>query len=484
VAQAVEDEATGLRNALEALGYDVVGVACSGEETLAMVEERQPDLVLIDIELSGQLDGVDAACDVRTRFDLPVVYVTDRADSASLERAKPTHPFAYLLKPFEHRELRVIIEMALYRHRVELRLRDSRRWLRMLLESMGDAVITTDIRGRILSMNPVAERMTGWTEEEAQGKDSHTVIRILDQSAGAPIPDPVKQAMEGEPVELEQQTFLIARDGREIPVETTTSPIENDYGKLLGLVFILRDVTERREAERILRRYTQELELRNRELDAFAHTVAHDLKSTLAPIIGFAELLEDEHKSLPEEHLEEAVSFIAQGGRKMNSIIENLLMLAEVRKEDVELEPLDMASVVEEALGRLEHVIEKSEARVERPAAWPRVRGYAPWVEELWVNYVSNALKYGGQPLEVVLGYSRDGDGRVRFWVQDRGPGLTVEEQERLFRPFTRLNQVDVEGHGLGLSIVRRIAGKLGGEVGMESEVGAGSTFYFTLPEA
>jgi signal transduction histidine kinase len=173
---------------------------------------------------------------------------------------------------------------------------------------------------------------------------------------------------------------------------------------------------------------------------------------------------------------------IAQSGHKINRIIDELLLLAVVRKlDEVEMEPLDMASVVAESRRRLAYMIDESQAKVALPDAWPVASGYGPWVEEVWANYLSNAIKYGGQPPHVEFGATEQADGTVRFWVRDNGPGLTPEEQDRLFTPFTRLDQVRAKGHGLGLSIVRRIVEKLGGQVGVESEIGRGSKFYFTL---
>jgi signal transduction histidine kinase len=136
-----------------------------------------------------------------------------------------------------------------------------------------------------------------------------------------------------------------------------------------------------------------------------------------------------------------------------------------------------------ETKSRLANVIEERQARITMPHRWPDALGFAPWVEEVWVNYVSNALKYGGEPpLVSVGGEIQPGAEHVRFWVRDNGPGLTQDQQDRLFTPFTRLGQIKVEGHGLGLSIVQRIVDKLGGEVGVDSAPGQGSTFWFTLP--
>ncbi len=218
------------------------------------------------------------------------------------------------------------------------------------------------------------------------------------------------------------------------------------------------------------------------ELNAFAHTVAHDLQGPLGNIIGFASMLKEfiNTTSLPE--IETYAQTIIRNGRKMSNIINELLLLASVRKETVRMAPLDMAEIVTEAQQRLSFLVDEFEAQIIAPAAWPTALGYAPWVEELWANYLSNALKYGGQPPQIELGFTLQENNFVRFWVHDNGPGLTLEQQQPLFTPFTRLNQVRAKGHGLGLSIVQRIAEKLGGQVGVESQPGHGSRFFFTLP--
>jgi signal transduction histidine kinase len=243
------------------------------------------------------------------------------------------------------------------------------------------------------------------------------------------------------------------------------------------------EIAERQHAQEILSQRTAELEKRNEELDAYAHTVAHDLKSPLTTIIGFSDLLEKRYEKFPADRLSYYCSIIAQNGRKIINIVDALLLLASVRKvEDVPTGSLDLPEIVQDIQKRLADSIAESQAEIILPDLWPAVTSYQPWVEEILANYISNAIKYGGKPPRVEVGATDHLDGYVRFWVRDNGRGLTPEEQARLFTPFTRLDQIRVKGYGLGLSIVQRIAEKLNGEVGVESEVGQGSTFYFTLP--
>jgi signal transduction histidine kinase/CheY-like chemotaxis protein len=233
-----------------------------------------------------------------------------------------------------------------------------------------------------------------------------------------------------------------------------------------------------------LRTQTLDLRSRNEELDAFAHMVAHDLKNPLSLIIGYAQFLRKRRSSGFDEEIMNCLQQIEQSGAKMTNIIDELLLLAKIRGAEVERKPLDMGDIVAMAEFRLTHMINESGAVIVWPETWPVALGQEAWIEEVWVNYLSNAIKYGGQPPCIELGATPLDNGMIRFWMRDNGQGLTPEQQSRLFTPFTRLNQVRAQGHGLGLSIVKRIVEKLGGNVGVESEEGKGSTFSFTLPAA
>jgi PAS domain S-box-containing protein len=248
-----------------------------------------------------------------------------------------------------------------------------------------------------------------------------------------------------------------------------------------------REIAEREQAQATLHRRTVELEAQNAELDAFAHTVAHDLKNPLSSVMGYADFLVDlaeDDSGAAQEHSVLIAQQIIEGSEIMDRIIEGLMLLAGVRKQNVVIEPLDMARIIAKVQRSLASLIEAFQVEIVLPDDWPVAFGYEPWVEVVWSNYVSNAIKYGGRPPRVELGATpRDGSS-IRFWVRDNGRGLSPEEQSLLFAPFERLGQERVQGHGLGLSIVRRIIDKLGGEVGVESEIGQGSEFWFSLSGA
>jgi len=229
-----------------------------------------------------------------------------------------------------------------------------------------------------------------------------------------------------------------------------------------------------------------ELRERNQDLDAFAHTVAHDLKSPLSVLINYGELIEAECGGMTPDEVRSWVRVIVEKGRETINIVNELLLLSSLRRREVVSQPLKMHEVVQSVLRRLRNQCEQHRAEISMASDWPCALGYRPWVEEVWVNYLDNALKYGGQPPRIEMGAAVQPDGMVRCWVRDNGNGLSAEEQARLFTPLTRLDGARATGHGLGLSIVRRIVDKLGGSVGVESAgvPGEGCLFYFVLPNA
>lgn len=249
----VEDEAIvaeDLSHKLRSLGYVISGTTARGKDAVAMAHEKHPDLVLMDIRLQGTMDGVEAAGLIRQQCCIPVIFLTAHSDQATLQRAKLTEPFGYLLKPFEEQELDPHIQMAIYKHQIEQKLREQREWLRVTLGSIGDAVIATDTDGRITFLNPVATTLTGWPEVDAIGQPMGAVFKIINEKTRKPADNIVARALrENAIVALANHTALIARDGHEIPIEDSAAPIADSLGKVTGVVVVFHDVTERRRME-------------------------------------------------------------------------------------------------------------------------------------------------------------------------------------------------------------------------------------------
>ncbi|HNT74846.1 MAG TPA: hybrid sensor histidine kinase/response regulator [Anaerolineae bacterium] len=352
----------------------------------------------------------------------------------------------------------------------------------------------------LILLDVMMPEMDGYTLCQRLKADARTArIPVIFLSALTEAPDKLKGFNAGgvdyitKPFKLQE---VLARVETHLALQTLQRQVEAANDRLASQVSELAQMNE-------------ELRVRNEELDAFAHTVAHDLKNPLGLISGYTELLSVDADILSATDIRFYTDSIMRGVQKMHTIINNLLLLASARRMDVQPQPMAMAEVVASALERLSHEIEQQQATLSLPETWPTALGLAPWIEEVWANYISNALKYGGHPDEgipphVELGYTLleeeaailgevcfnpksqipNPASKICFWVKDNGAGLTPAEQVRLFTPFVRLDQARIKGHGLGLSIVRRIIERLDGEVGVVSELGRGSIFYFTLPRA
>ena len=249
----VEDEgivAIDLQATLEDLKYIVTDVVDSGELAIEKAKENQPDLVLMDIRLSGEIDGIEAAEIMRSQLDIPVIYLTAYADKETLKRAKLTLPFGYLIKPFEERELQTTIEMALYKHQIEKQLREKSQWFTAILKSIGDAVIANDHKACITFMNPIAETLTGWQQEEAMGKNLTEVFQIIDEIDRTPIKIPLAEIVEiGNNIKLPPQSLLVAKNGNLVPIGDSAAPIKDNQGRIKGSVFVFRDISAQKLAE-------------------------------------------------------------------------------------------------------------------------------------------------------------------------------------------------------------------------------------------
>ncbi len=331
----VEDEAIvaeEIRSRLTYLKYGVPAVAASGEEAVKMAEETFPDLVLMDIRLKGDMDGVNAAEEIRSRFNIPVVYLTAYADDETLQRAKLTEPYGYILKPFKEKDLRTNIEIALHKHSVETQLKENALRLATTLKSMDDAVITTDTNGIVIFMNPLAETLTGWKCKRALGEELMTTFTTEDEQTYEIIPDPTVKVVREGIVVSQGNCVLISKDGVETPIDFSAAPIKDDAGNITGVVLVFRDVAERKWIEEKLQGLYKEqsnlhhqLEIEMRKTIDFTRTLADELKSPLTPVLMSSQVLASE---LKQEPLLSLAKNISRNATNLNDRIDDLLDLA------------------------------------------------------------------------------------------------------------------------------------------------------------
>ncbi|MFB3763976.1 MAG: PAS domain S-box protein [Methanotrichaceae archaeon] len=248
----VEDEgilAIELKDRLEKISYNVPATASSGEEAIELASKYKPDLILMDIVLKGDMDGIEAASKIRSNLKVPIIYLTAYADNDTVKRAKITEPFGYLVKPYNDKELQVALEMALYRHEMD-QLRESHHWLETVLRSMSDCVIATDNDGHITFVNPSAERLTGLKHDDAIGLSLDDAVKIIDGETWTRVNGLVGTALAGNAAVASTGYKLLSRaDGKDVLVDYVASPIEDVQGLVMGVVLILKDLTSQREAE-------------------------------------------------------------------------------------------------------------------------------------------------------------------------------------------------------------------------------------------
>jgi PAS domain S-box-containing protein len=486
-----------LATALRRGGFKVA-IAKNGEDGLEKAMAEKPGLILLDIMMPG-LNGYETCKRLKQNPQLrsvPVIFMTALTDSE--DKVKGFHAGAadYVTKPADVPEVIARIKTHLKiselqqnlelqneelrqqnerRLRVQDALRHSRQQYRLLAEHATDIIARQTLDGVFIYVSPAGKTILGYEIEELIGRSILDIVH----------PDDLERVKaehilpEGCP-ETRTITFRANRKtGGYTWLEIVSKTIcDTSTGHPDEIVSVARQVTERVEL-------TQQLREKNDELDAFSHMVAHDLKNPLGTIITYTDFLLDAWDKLGDAKKFEFIKNIRGVGRQGLSIIKELLLLASISKESIETEVLDMLEIIYNVRYRLQLMLEQSEGQLIEPPVWPMALGYGPWVEEVWDNYISNGLKYGGQPPVLELGATPQAGGMIRFWIKDDGEGLTPEEQAQLFTEFVRLDDVGVvEGNGLGLSIVRRIVNKLGGQVGVESQPGQGSTFYFTLPAA
>ncbi len=542
----VKDEvivAKDIENRLKKFGHSVCASVATGEEAIKKVKEFFPDLVLMDIRLKGKMDGVETAQIIYKNFDIPVIYLTANADESTLERAKETEPFGYIIKPFKEKELKTTIEIALNKYQMEKKLKQSEQWLTTVLKSIGDGVITSDRMGTVTFMNPVAEQLTGWKQQDACGKEASEIFNITHAQSILP-EHPIKQVLdEGVTIDLPEDTVLIAKNGAEIPIADSAAPIKDDKGNIMGAVLVFRDITERQQAQAAQKKQLEQerllaqLEKLNELKDDFLSTVSHELRTPMSNMKMAIQML----KSAPTAERSQLYLNILQN--ECNREIELINDVLDMQR----LESASYPLLLNENIilkDWLPNVVEPFRARMQENQQilhlnleddLPLLVTYRGSLERILAELLNNACKYTGTGGEVILsvrlqhirelgelgelrGRGAEGQRELGELGSEPNPKSKIQnpklnyqlpitnslsipsiiftisnqaeipsvELPRIFEKFYRVTSNDRwkrGGTGLGLALVQKLVDHLQGMIHVDSSDGW-TTFTVELPNA
>jgi PAS domain S-box-containing protein len=475
-----------IQRQLTRIGHEVLGMAVRGEDAVALALEMRPDLVLMDIRLGGEVDGVEAASQIRRQCQSPVVFLTAYSDDDTLRRASEAEPFGYLLKPFEDSQLRTVIEMALYKNVAERKLRDSERRYATTLSSIGEAVIATDRQARVTFMNPVAVSLTGWSQEEALGLPVSETFRIVDEETRETVEDPAGQALrQGIRVEPANHTVLIAKNGREFPIADCGSPIIDDGGNTTGAVLVFRDMTRRYRVDEELREAQLALARVGRltAMGELTASIAHEINQPLTAIVANAAACLQWLTAGNEDKARQAAQAIVNDGRRAGEVITSIRALA--RNAPPALAEFDLNGAIREVLALLRGELRRHAITVDATLSADNESAWGDGIQlrQVMLNLIMNsieAIRLADHPPRLIkITTSREPSGHVGVTIADTGVGIASIGFERIFEPFFTTKP---EGLGIGLSICRSIIEAHGGRLWAEGNSPCGCVFCFTVP--
>ncbi len=529
----VEDEtivAKDLQKCLTKCGYHVPIIASSGEEAINKAAEICPDLVLIDIRLKGDMDGIEAAREIYNRFKIPVIYLTAYEDDSKLERVKLTEPFSYLLKPFKERELYTTIEIALNKDKLEKQLKENQQWLATVIKSIDDGVIASNAQEVVTFMNPVAEKLTGWKQEEACGKKASEVFKIINAKTRKLIENPLtKLFKDGVIVCLESDNILISRNGAEIPIDDRAASIKDDKDNIIGAVLVFRDITERQWASEVRQKQIEQeqlvaqLEQVNRLKDDFLNTVSHELRTPLSNIMMVIQILQSTGTN------EQGQRYLKLLQTECDRELELINYLLDLQRLEAAITPLLtpeplllqywLTSIVESFFLRTQE--RQQTLQLNLPSDIPPLYSDSTHLARIFAELLNNACKYTLAGGEIILSVRYEGSGqwamgKEQWAIEEKthqigrnnklavpiapcpmpiAPGPTASTiftisnsteipataLPRIFEKFYRVNHADVwqqSGTGLGLALVQKLVEQLQGTIQVES---SGGWTTFTL---
>ncbi len=404
------------------------------------------------------------------------------------------------IKDDEEQLLRSVAEqnaqsIHLARRRAEESLREQSDWLRVTLASIGDAVISTDVEGRVTFMNRVAESLTGWRQAEALGRFLTEIFHILNEESRQPVDNPALQALSAvTTVGLANHTILIAKDGTEWPIDDLATPIRGEQGEILGAVLVFRDISERKrmemERERLLstaQTAQKEAEQANRLKDEFLATASHELRTPLTAVVGWSRMLRT--GKLDAENSARALEAIERNATLQTKLIDDLLDVSRIitGKLTLDRRPIEIAHVVSDAVNTVRPAADAKNIAIETSfdAEAGPVLGDANRLQQVIWNLLSNAVKFTPKNGRIDVALQRV-NSEVEISIGDSGEGISSEFLPYVFDRFrqgdgktTRLHS----GLGLGLAIVRQLVELHGGTVKAHSDgPGRGAIFKLRLP--
>ncbi len=487
----VEDEnivALDIERGLERLGYEVVGVASSGEEALHLAKNAQPELILMDIKIKGNRDGIETAEEIRKDFDIPVVFLTAYSDEGTLQRAKNVGPYGYLLKPFDETEMHLAIEVVLQKHKSnrlkevqsqnDLNLSEER--FKLFVDSNKEyALFMMDSVGNVISWNLGAERIKGYKPDEIIGKNFRVFYTDEDRMAGKPEQELELASSTGK---FEEENWRVRKDGSRFWASEVITALTDEQGRLRGFGKVTRDMTAAKIAEEGLRRA---IVVR----DEFMSIASHELRTPLSVIALHLQMArkirEQELKSgAGSDRLLTSLDISIKSVKSLGSLIDALMDVSKIHTGRLQMnfEITDFSKLIQNTCKNFEYAFDAAKMKFDYEIdSGIFINCDLMRVEQVMVNLLSNALKYAvGSPIKVSL----KADNKCAYVsVQDFGSGIPEAMQTKIFDQFERVGSPSVSGLGLGLYISKQIIEAHGGSIGVESEMGKGSIFKFDLPK-
>lgn len=478
------------------LGYEIAGIASSGSEAVALADELKPALVLMDIMLKGEMDGIQAADEITRRIQIPIIYLSAFTDKITLQRAKITEPYGYIVKPFNERELLANIEIALYKHQSESKLRMIEKWFGASMRGIDEGVVAmTGADGTINYINRVAEMMTGWESGKAIGRKIGDVFQLVEHGGQASSEDPITRILEeGLVTEMDKDLYMINGLNDTIPIAYSGACVRDDHDNPASVVLVLRDLSVHKRTEELLRKSEAEL-LQSQKMNTvgqLASGVAHDFNNELTVISGCTESLlqrvelEDSNKELLNE--------ILDATKRAASLTRQLLIFS--RKQVVETVVLDVNAVVVDAEKMLRRLIgERVNLTTDLTTVKVGVKADFNQMEQVIMNLVVNArdaMPKGGD-INIKTSYVDLDESYVQSYpdvapgsyflleINDTGCGMSPEVKAHLFEPFFTTKELG-KGTGLGLATVYGVVKRLAGHIDVRSEPGRGTTLSIYLP--